>query len=261
VSRVIGLARRANLAGWLFVLAALVLAEAAVRLFDLSDSVAAPSAALRALADGMASGSLSGELGTTLESYFQGLALAVAVGVALGVAIGSSRTVEDATAVVLEFLRPIPAVALIPLAILVFGLGTPMLRVVIAYAAVWPTLIHTIYGVRGVDRMLYDVAATSGVTGASRIFRLTLPAALPSIATGVRVSASIALVVCVTAEFFVGTAGIGSYMKEQQAAFQLPELYAAAALTGLLGVVIDKTLKLGERHALFWAGEERGRRQ
>lgn len=256
-----GLARRVNVAGWLFVLAVLVLAEIAVRLFDLADSVAAPSATLGAFVDGMSSGTLSGELGTTLGSYVQGFALAVAVGVPLGIAIGSSRTIEYATAVVIEFLRPIPAVALIPLAILVFGLGTPMLRFVIAYAAVWPILINTIYGVRGVDRMLYDVAATSDVRGVSRIVRVTLPAALPGIATGIRVSAAIALVVCVTAEFFVGTAGVGAYMLAQQAAFQLPQLYAAAALIGLLGVAIDATLRSGERHALFWVGEERARQR
>ena len=132
VRRVRGLARRANVAGWLFVLAVLVLAEAGVRLFDLSDSVAAPSATLAALLDGMASGSLSGELWATVESYVEGLALAAVVGVALGIAIGSSRAIEDATSVVIEFLRPIPAVALIPLAIFALGLGTPMLRFVTA---------------------------------------------------------------------------------------------------------------------------------
>jgi ABC-type nitrate/sulfonate/bicarbonate transport system permease component len=261
VRRIHGLARRANVAGWLFVVAVLVLAEGAVRLFELSNSVPAPSAALAAFVDGMLSGTLSGELGTTLQSYVQGFAIAVAVGVPLGVAIGSSRAIEDATAVVIEFLRPIPAVALIPLAILVLGLGTPMLRFVIAYAAVWPILVHTIYGVRGVDRMLYDVAATAGVKGASRIVRVTVPSALPSIATGIRVSASIALVVCVTAEFFVGTSGIGAYMQAQQVAYQLPELYAAAALTGLFGIAIDMTLKTGERRALFWVGEERAEHQ
>lgn len=249
--------RRVNIAGWLFVLAVLVLAEAAVRSLDLSDSVALPSATLGAFADGMWSGALSGELGTTLASYVQGLALAVAVGVSAGVVIGSSRTIEAATTVVIEFLRPIPAVALIPLAILVLGLGTPMLRFVIAYAAVWPILVNTIYGVRGVDRMLYDVAATSGVNGASRIVRVTIPAALPGIATGIRVSAAIALVVCVTAEFFVGTSGIGAYMQAQQAAYRLPELYAAAVLTGLLGVAIDAALRSGARRTLFWVGERR----
>jgi NitT/TauT family transport system permease protein len=243
------------------VLAAVLAAEAAVRLLDLSDSVATPSATLGALVDGMSSGALSGQLGTTLGNYVQGFALAIVIGVPLGVAIGASRTIESATMGVIEFLRPIPAVALIPLAILVLGLGTPMVRFVIAYAAVWPILINTVYGVRGVDRMLYDVAATSGVTGAARIVQVTVPAALPGIATGIRISASVALVVCVTAEFLAGSAGVGAYMYTQQNAYQLPQLYAAAAVTGLLGVAIDKALRIGERRVLFWRGEEQAQRR
>ena len=105
--------------GWLFVVAVTVLLEACVRLFDLHDSIATPSSTFRALAAGISSGTLSGELGTTMETYAEGLGLAIVAGVVLGVVIGSSRTLLDASSVVIEFLRPIPAVALIPLAILV----------------------------------------------------------------------------------------------------------------------------------------------
>ena len=251
------LLKSVNLGGWAFVVLVALLAEAAVRLFDLHDSVAAPSAALRALADGMSSGALSGELATTLESFAQGLALATALGVALGVAIGSSRTLLDASFVVIEFLRPIPAVAFIPVAILFFGLDTPMRRLLVAYAALWPILINTIYGVRGSDRLLHDVARTSGVTRLGRLVRVSLPAALPSIATGIRVSASIALLVCVTAEYVTVTGGIGSYMQRQQSAFQLPELYAAVVLVGVLGYALNAALRATERRVVFWAGEER----
>jgi ABC-type nitrate/sulfonate/bicarbonate transport system permease component len=241
----------------LFAAAAFVLAEAAVRLFDLSDSLAAPSEAAGALIEGLGNGTLSGEILTTLEVYVQGLALALVIGVVLGIAIGVSRTIEDGTSVVVEFLRPIPAVALIPLAILWFGIGTSMLRFVVAYAAIWPILVHTVYGIRGVDRMLYDVAASSGVTGAARVARVSVPAASPGIATGIRVSAAIALVVCVTAEFFFGTQGIGAYMQAQQAAYRIPELYAAVLLIGLIGLAIDAVLRATQRQALFWVGEER----
>jgi ABC-type nitrate/sulfonate/bicarbonate transport system permease component len=241
----------------LFAAAVLALAEGAVRLLDLSDSVAAPSKAAGALVGGLRDGTLSREIVTTLEVYVQGFALALAIGVVLGIAIGISRTIEDGTSVVVEFLRPIPAVALIPLAILWFGLGTPMLRFVVAYAAVWPILVHTVYGIRGVDRMLYDVAATSGVTGVARVVRVSVPAALPGIATGVRVSAALALVVCVTAEFFFGSQGVGAYMQAQQVGYRIPELYAAVLLTGLLGLAIDAVLRSTQRRALFWVGEER----
>ena len=249
--------KRLSITAWLFVLLVTALVEIGVRGFDLHDSVPAPSAALRALAEGMASGALSGELGTTLASYLQGLALAIVGGVALGIVIGSSRLLLDASAVVIEFLRPIPAVTLIPLAILAFGLGLPMRRFVIAYAALWPILINTLYGVRGTDRILRDVARTSGLHRPAELVRVTLPAALPSIATGVRVSASIALLVGVTAEFITGTDGIGSYMQRHQLGFALPELYAAIVLVGVLGYAINVSLRAIERRVLFWVGEER----
>jgi NitT/TauT family transport system permease protein len=249
--------KRVNIAGWLFVLFVTLLVESAVRAFDYETSIATPSSSLRALVDELSSGALSGEIGDTLAAYFEGLALAIVIGVAAGVLIGSSRTLLDATSVVIEFLRPIPAVALIPLAILFFGLGVPARRFVIAYAAAWPILINTLYGVRSVDRVLHDVARTSGVGRTGRLFRVTLPAALPSIATGIRVSAAIALLVCVTAEFVIGSGGVGTYMERQQIANRLPELYAAVVLVGLIGYLVNVGLRAVQRRALFWAGEER----
>jgi ABC-type nitrate/sulfonate/bicarbonate transport system permease component len=247
---------RRHSTGWLFVAFVVGLLEAAVRLFGFGD-VPAPSATLRALGTEMRSGTLSGEIGTTLTSYAEGFALAIAGGVTLGIVIGSSPRLLDASSVLIEFLRPIPAVTLIPLAILFFGLGIPMRRYLIAYAALWPILINTLYGVRGSDRIFHDVASTSGVTGAGRLVRVTLPAALPSIATGIRVSASIALLVAVTAEFVTGTAGLGAYMQQQQAAYRVPEMYAAIVVVALLGYAINLGLRLAERRVVFWSAEER----
>ncbi len=249
--------KRVNVAGWLFVVLVALLAEAGVRVFDYEQSIATPSSTIRALVDQMAEGTLSSEIGQTLEAYIEGFALAIVIGVLAGVLIGSSRWLLDATSVVIEFLRPIPAVALIPLAIVFFGLGISSTRFVVAYAATWPILINTLYGVRGVDRMLLDVARTARVGRTGRLFRVSLPAAAPSIATGIRVSAAIALLVCVTAEFQSGTGGVGTYMDRQRLGNQIPELYAAVLLTGLFGYAINLALRGAQRRALFWAGEER----
>lgn len=257
MSHIVGVLIRTKVSGWLVVVLVALLVELGVRVFDLRDSVAAPSEALRALVDGLSDGTLSGEIRTTLERYVAGFALAIAVGFALGVLIGSSRALLDASSVVLEILRPIPAVALIPVAFLFFDIGTPMIRFVIAYAAVWPILGNTLYGVRGVDRLLYDVASTSGVGRAARLTRVTLPAALPSIWTGIRVSAPIALLAGVTAEYLTLTGGIGAYLQEKQNAGELPEMYSAVALTCLLGYTINVVLRATERRVVFWAGEER----
>lgn len=243
--------------GWLFVVVLAVLLELAVRRLELHDSVAAPSDAVRALVDGLASGELSGEIGTTLSRWAQGFALAILVGVALGILIGRSRTLGAASFGLIEFLRPIPAVALIPVATFLFGLGTPMVRLAVAYAAVWPILMNTLYGVRGSDRMLEDVARTAGVTGVTKLARVTLPAALPSIATGIRVSASIALLVVVTAEFLYAPDGLGAHMKDRQTALEIPELYATVVLVGLLGYALNLGLRTAQRRLVFWVGEER----
>jgi NitT/TauT family transport system permease protein len=249
--------KRPNVVGWVVVLVSVASVEALVRLFDLSDSVPAPTATMRALVSELSTGTLAGEVGTTVDSYAQGLALALAVGVVVGVLIGSCRVLRDASFVLIEFLRPIPAVALIPLAVLLFGFGAPMRRWIVAYAALWPILLNTLYGTRGVDRVLHDVARTSGVGAVGRLVRVTLPASLPSIATGVRISASIGLLVAVTAEWFSGTDGVGAYMQRQGNAFRLPELYAAVVLVGAIGYVVNRALRVAERRLVFWAGEER----
>ena len=259
MQRIHSFGRRVNVRGWLVVVLVALLAEAAIQQFDLHDTVSPPSETLPALWDGISSGELSEALRITLVTYLGGLALAIVVGVVLGVVIGSSRLLLDASFVVLEFLRPIPAVALIPLAFLFFGTGAEMRRYIVAYAAVWPILINTLYGVRGSDRMLHEVALASGVGRPGRLVRVTLPAALPSIATGIRVSASIGLLVAVTAEFVFGDEGLGSYMHRQQLAFQLPEMYAAVLLTALLGYTVNVALRTTERRVVHWSGEERVR--
>ena len=252
--------RRINVPGLLFVVLVTLLAEAAVRGFDYTDTVATPSSSLRALGTELWSGELTSEVAKTLEAYVEGLGIAIVIGVAAGVLIGSSRTLLDATSVVIEFVRPIPVVAFIPVLVLFLGQGVAARRFAVAFAVVWPILINTIYGARGVDRMLHDVARTSGVGRVGRIFRVTIPAALPSIATGIRVSAAIALLVCVTAEYLLYTGGVGSYMHEQSATYQLDKLYGAVVLTGVLGYLINVGLRAVERRTLFWAGEERSSR-
>jgi ABC-type nitrate/sulfonate/bicarbonate transport system permease component len=257
VSRTAAVLGRTNAVGWLLIVLLAVLLQVCVRTFELEDSVAAPTDTLRALFDGLRDGSLSGEIGTTLWRWAQGLALATVVGVTLGVLIGSSRTLVVASAGLLELLRPIPAVALIPAALLVFGFGTSMVRFVVAYAAVWPILIATLYGVRGVDRLLLDVARVSGVSRPGRALRVAVPAALPSIATGIRISASIALLVCVTAEWIAAGEGLGAFMHRRADAYELDSMYATVGLVGLIGYAVNAGFSAIERRALFWVGEGR----
>ncbi len=251
--------KRVNVVGWLFVVFVALLVEVGVRAFDYEQSIAPPSSTLRALYSRLADGTLSGEIGVTLHAYLEGLALAILIGVTAGVLIGSSRTLLDASSVVIEFLRPIPAVALIPLAIVLFGtFGIAAHRFVVVFAAVWPILINTIYGVRGTDRMLHDVARTSGVgrrrtavprdaaRGTSQ-HRHRNPGQRRDCAARLRDGRVP----------YTGAGGIGAYMQDQYAALNAPELYAAVVLVSFLGYLVNVGLRVVQRRTLFWAGEER----
>ena len=172
---------------------------------------------------------------------------------------GDLPPVFDSLKIIVEFLRPVPSVAMIPLAILFFGLGATMRISVITYAAFWPMLISTIYGVRAIDPQALDVARNFGITGAEALWRVTLPSALASIATGFRISATIALVVTITTELIAGNSGIGFYISQMEQANRLPPMYAAIILTGILGYLLNTLYFTLEHKVVFWTPAARER--
>lgn len=223
-------------------MALLVLAEAAVRLFHLSDSVAAPSEAARALATGMADGTLSGDIATTLAVYAQGLALAIVIGVAVGLAIGISRTIEDGTSVVVEFLRPIPAVALIPLAILWFGLGNTAVVFVVFIAEFFPLYFNTEAGARNINPILVDAARCFGAKRLTLLRRVILPASIPYIITGMRIALGGAWRMIVAGEMLASQSGIGSVLMESRYQFRATDLMMAMILISVVGYVTERLI-------------------
>ena len=154
----------------------------------------------------------------------------------------------------MEFLRPIPSVALIPLAILLFGQGLQLKTALIVYACTWPVLFNTIYGVQDVDPLAKDTARSFGFGRPAILARVTLPAATPFIATGVRVAAAIALILAISTELLAGAAGgIGTFiLKESSGGEHADLVYAATAMTGVLGLVLNWALLTLERRALAW---------
>jgi ABC-type nitrate/sulfonate/bicarbonate transport system permease component len=251
----------AVLPGVLFFAAAAALVELATRLGWLSTYFSPPSAMIAALARGLADGDISSQVGMTLLAFAEGLLLASVLAITLGVLMGAIPVVYDALRVVTEFLRPVPSVAMIPLAILFLGLGTGMRVAVITYAAFWPLLISTIYGVRAVDPVALDTARNFGIAPFEALWRVTLPAALVSVATGLRVSASIALVVTVTTELVAGNSGLGFYVAQMEQANRLPSMYGAIALTGILGYLVNLLFMTLERKVVFWSPSARGNTQ
>jgi NitT/TauT family transport system permease protein len=204
-------------------------------------------------------GDISSQLFATFQVYVQGLVLATVLAVSVGVLMGTYKPVADALKIIVEFLRPVPSVAMIPLAILFFGLGPSMRMSVVTYAAFWPMLISTIYGVRAIDPQALDVARNFGITGAEALWRVTFPSALASIATGFRISATIALIVTITTELIAGNSGIGYYISQMEQADRLPPMYAAIILTGILGYLLNSIYFSLEHKFVFWTPAARER--
>jgi ABC-type nitrate/sulfonate/bicarbonate transport system permease component len=248
-----------NWTGFGFFLLCALIVEVLARKGYLTSYVPPPSTIVVALWQGLVDGEISSQILATMAVYVEGLVLATLLAITMGVLMGTYRPVFDALKVIVEFLRPVPSVAMIPLAILFFGLGTQMRMTVVTYAAFWPMLISTIYGVRAIDPQALDVARNFGVTGGEALWRVTFPSALASIATGFRVSATIALVVTITTELIAGNSGIGYYISQMEQADRLPPMYAAIILTGILGYLLNTLYFALEHKFVFWTPAARER--
>ncbi|MBQ1082828.1 ABC transporter permease [Nocardiopsis sp. B62] len=194
------------------------------------------------------------EVAATLTAAVTGLAIAAVAGVGLGLLLGSLRWVERASSVVVEFLRPIPSVALIPVAILVFGQGAEMKVALVTYAALWPILFNTLYGVRAVEPLARESARVFGVPRLAVLARVVLPSTAPFVAAGVRISAAIALIVTVSAELLAGAAeGLGSWiLRMSSGGANTDMVYAGTIVAGLLGLVVNGLLRAGEQRLFRW---------
>lgn len=188
----------------------------------------------------------------TLSTWLLALAIAAVLAVVIGVLIGSSPLVHRLMTGLIEFFRPIPSIAILPLILLLFG-PTDFTKILLTtYTAFWPMLVQTIYGVLGTDPVLKDVAATLNVRRLEMRRRITLPSALPSMAVGFRISASISLVLCVTLEIIVGMNGLGKEIFLAQSVGSVDRMYALIIVTGLLGWALNALFQRLERRALHW---------
>ena len=193
----------------------------------------------------------------TLQGWAIGLALACAIAIPAGILIGSTPLLYRASRGVIEFLRPIPSVALIPLAVLVYGSGLESKVFLATFASIWPLLMQTLYGVQDVDPVATDTARSFGFGRAQRLLRVTLPSAVPYIATGVRISAAVALILVVTAELVIGAAGLGREINLARQGQNVDLMYALILATGILGVVVNMLFTRLERRVLHWHPSQR----
>ena len=191
-------------------------------------------------------------VGETMKAWFLGLLMAVAAAVLLGFIIGSSDFLRKATNSTIEFLRPIPSVALIPLAVLLFGVKIESSLLLIVYASFWQVLIQVLYGVADIDMVANNTAKTYGLGRMARIRYVVFPTALPYLMTGVRLAAAVALVLAITAELVIGSPGLGREIALAQSGGAISGMYALVLATGLIGVLINMLMRQIEKRILGW---------
>ena len=195
--------------------------------------------------------------GQTVRGWALGLGIATALAVPIGIVLGSSQFASRAFRIPVEFLRPIPSAALIPLLFLTLGTTLNSEIFLAAFGAFWPLLVQTIYGVRDVDPVALDTARSFGIGRFERLYRIKLPSAVPYIATGLRISSSVALILAFTAELFMGIPGLGALMNVAESFGLTVEVYALALATGFLGLAIYAVFAAIERWALRWHPSQR----
>jgi NitT/TauT family transport system permease protein len=235
---------------------AIVLPVVAVLAFELwarashlqSDALAPPSAIAAALVEAFADGSILVATRDTLASAFAGLVAGGAIGLALGIALGLSAALGQLLDVTIETLRPIPSVALLPIALIALGFGYRIEIIVVAFASLWPILILSRAAVGGIEPRLMEVARALRLSPADRVAKIIIPAALPQIFLAFRLAAGFALIVAVTVEITINPIGLGAGIMTAQQALR-PDLMLAYLLwIGIVGFALNAGLMLAQRH-------------
>jgi ABC-type nitrate/sulfonate/bicarbonate transport system permease component len=188
----------------------------------------------------------------SLARLLAGLAVALVAGIGLGVLLGTNRVLRATLEPVFEFLRAIPPPALVPVLILLAGIGDTMKVLVIVSGCIWPVLLNTVEGVRGADEVLGDTCRSYRITGTLRLRHFVLRSASPQIMAGARQALSIGLILMVISELKAANEGLGFTVREFQTGFQIPEMWSGVLLLGIIGVVLSLLFRLVEQRVLGW---------
>lgn len=197
-------------------------------------------------------------VGQTLTTWGLGLAISFAAAAVLGFVVGSVPVLRAFTSSTVEFLRPIPSVALIPLAILLYGTDMAATLLLVVYAAFWQIYIQVLYGVADIDPVAEQTARSYGLGRLARLRYVAWPSALPYILTGLRLGAAVALILTITGQLVIGTPGLGQQIALAKSSNATELVYALIIATGVLGVAVNIGVRALERRALRWHSSVRG---
>jgi NitT/TauT family transport system permease protein len=213
-----------------------------------------PSTVLPRLAGLLAEGPFVADVVATVLAWLIALGIAALVAIPLGLLLGSVPAVATASRALVEFLRPIPSVALIPLVIVLLGIGPETKITLAVYAALWPLLFNTIYAMGEIDPVQVDTARAFGLSRSRILWTVQLPHAAPFVMTGVRISAGIALILVVSTELLAGgSGGLGQVIFDAGAGGgRMDVVLAATLLAGVIGFVGNAVLERVQRRWLGW---------
>jgi ABC-type nitrate/sulfonate/bicarbonate transport system permease component len=233
--------------GLLLPVATLVAFEIWARAVHLqSDSLAPPSAIAAALVEALADGSVLIATRDTLISAFAGLTIGGAIGLAFGIALGIFHVFDRLMEVTIEAIRPVPSIALLPIALIALGFGYRMEIMIVAFACVWPILILTRAAVGAIEPRLIEVSRALRLSPTARVRKIIIPAALPRIFLAFRLAAGIALIVAVTVEIAINPIGLGAAIMTAQQALR-PDLMLAFLLwIGTVGYLLNTGLVIAQ---------------
>ena len=215
-------------------------------------AVPSPPEVVVALATEIAIGAIWMPIGITLASWALSFGISAVLGIAIGLPLGMSRVAYRFTSFVVDFMRTIPALVLVPLVVLLFGSKLPSTVLLASFAAVWAVLMQTIYGARDVDPVARDTFTSFRVRPVDRFFLLLLPSAAPFIATGLRLAAAVCLLVTISAQIIIPADGIGKVIVVSGLADATATMYAYILLCGLLGISINAFFVWLESAVLAW---------
>lgn len=211
-----------------------------------------PQATWNSLIEGLREGALWEQSVETLRRMFEGWLAACAAGIALGAMVGTSAAARAWLQPLLEFIRPLPASAVMPLAISMFGLGPNMVLFVVAFGAMWPVLLSTLHGFAHVEYRLREVSAALQMSRWAFIRKVALPSAMPDILAGMRLSMTVSLIVAVVGEMIASQTGLGQAILMAARSFRASELFAGIALLGAIGFAANALLAGAEKWLLRW---------
>lgn len=225
-----------------------------------ADSFPSMTAVVRSVVDQLTGSGGWRSIGDTLAGWGLGFAIGAVLAIVIGMAIGLNRFAFRSTIMVIEFMKTIPVIAILPLLLLQYGGSLKMEYLLVAFGVFWPLVIQVVYGVRSIDPVARDTAEALRVTGPRRLWLIVLPSATPFIATGLRIAGAVALIIAIIAELIGGASGLGRdiLLAQNSGTSALPLVYALVVITGALGIAIAVTFGLVERRLLRWHQRFRG---